>query len=77
MPEVLTRADPDDSVEKLSGLHHPCRDCDREHLESEVVEKAKAWRELRLTPAETRPAIAELMDALDDLIYFESKQETK
>lgn len=47
---------------------------ERERLEREVIEKAKEWRELRLTHAETRHAVAALMDALDDLAYFESKQ---
>lgn len=49
-------------------------DPERSRLEHEVIEKAKEWRELRLTQTETRFARGALMDALDDLIYFEAKQ---
>lgn len=77
MPEVLTQVEPDDSIERLSGLHHPCRDCDRERLEREVIERAKEFTDDKV-PRENWDALVayrELCRAVDALINFESSQQ--
>lgn len=69
MLEFLTRIEPDQSVEKFNVERHL--------LEQEVLKVAKEYRELRLMQSGTRRTLAALMDALDDLAYFESQQQIK